>query len=137
PGLLELRIALSLEEQYLPSHPRVKAHSDKIRITEEYLLSKKQQRNPQLQQARDRELGPALIAAAKQKLKQAIQVEQSLEVTFQDAKNKALSQNGSMAKLEVVTLDIKRLRSSHDVVLEKMKDINMSTDKGDIRATVV
>ena len=123
-------------QHYGPSHPYVMELNEKIRITEAHLNNWQYQMSTKMRQIRNEELGPRLLQMARQKLTTAIGHEQSIFEQFQRDKKAALELNHNMAKIEMLNLDLKRLRSLHDLLLTRIKDIDLGQQSG-VRTSIV
>ncbi len=136
--LLEDKADLKAMQEHLgPAHPQVLAKMDKIRLTEQYLLSYHQRVNDRLSQIRNTQLGSMLVQMVRQKLTEAWQREASLKAQFEAAQAEAVNLNGHLARLEIIKHDVQWLRKLHDLLLEKIADINLKRGGPEVRTAVV
>lgn len=120
-----------------PKHPQVRELEDKIKQTHTYLLQRKQQVAASVRETRESELRPKLSAIARQKFNQAANHEQSIRAEFEREKSLALSLNNQLAQIQIAELDIKRMRSFYDLLLDRIRDVDLGRESGGMRTSVV
>lgn len=136
--LLEDRAQLQTAlREFGPAHPRVVEISDRIRLTEQYLQSYRNQLDYRLAELQQSQLGPTLVKMLTQSLAKAWEEEKSIARLFEDARREAVKLNGEMAELEILEHDVGRLRNSHDVLVNQIASIDLRQERGEIRAAVV
>ena len=121
---------------YGPNHPQVRQLQERIQSTERWLTERPMVTAAAMQELRERELGPRLGQMAQQRLNQATAHESALRAEFEREKSLAMAMNNDMAKMEIVDLDLRRMRNFYDLVLDQMKKIDMGADSG-LRIRVV
>jgi polysaccharide biosynthesis transport protein len=137
-GLLDERAALKAMQEHLgPAHPEVVAKIEKIRINEQYLLGYQQRVKQQLAEIQSGQLIPLLLQTVQQRVREAQQLEASLQRQFEHARDEAVSLNGQMARLEIVEHDVTWLRNLHDVLLNRIASIDLKHEGQEIRTALV
>ena len=136
--LLADRAKLKTMEEHLgPRHPNVIALLDKIHMTEQYLLGYQDRINQRLAEIHNTRLGPMLVGMMQQKLNEVWQREMSLEEHYQQAQIEASGLNGQLAQIEIIEHDVKWLRDLHDVLLNRIANIDLKNEGPDIRTSIV
>lgn len=136
--LLENQAKLQAELQiYGPNNRRVQETQQRIAIAEQYLQGRRQAERDQLLTLSRNELGPMLLDMARQQLQEAIAHESAIQASYEQEKMQAISLDGTMAQLEIIELDLTRLRGFYDVVLERLKDIDMGREGGMLRTAIL
>lgn len=115
---------------YGDNHPLIQRLSRSIQLKEQWLMDQPRLKRQRVGQVRNRQLAPRLLAMARQRLEEAIGRENSVRREFEREKQAALQLNGQMAKLRILDADIVRLNSFYDVLLTRMKDVDLNKDKG-------
>ena len=123
-------------EKYGLDHPRVRVLQESVFLKEEWFKNRPLLQARRLQQLKSQHLAPQLQQLAKQRLEHAMYHQFSVRDQFEREKQVALSLNSELAKMEVMALDINRLRIFYDLLLERMKDIDLGKDKG-VRTAIV
>jgi len=120
-----------------PNHPKVVGVQERIHLTEQYLRGYHTKVTRRLTELRDRQLGPMLTQMLQQAVAKAWSHENSLRHSYDQARTEAIQLNGDLAQLEILEHDVKRLRDFHDVMVNRIANIDLRQEHGDIRATVV
>ena len=129
--LLTDRAELKKRQQtYGKNHPQILQLENRIRTTEQWIAERSQVMAASMKDLRDRELGPRLWQMAQQKLAQAAAHEAAIRTEFDRERGMAMSMNNDMAKMEIVDLDLRRMRNFYDLVLDQMKKIDMGSNSG-------
>ena len=115
---------------YGEHHPLVKRLLRSIELKEKWLTDQPRLKSLRVGQVRSQQLAPRLLAMARQRLDEALGRENSVRLEFEREKKAALQLNGQMAKLRILDADIQRLNSFYDVLLTRMKDVDLNKDKG-------
>jgi len=136
--LLEDKAALNtMREHFGPVHPEVVAKIEKIRLTEQYLQTYNQRVHQRLAKVQNTQLGPMLIQMVQQKLTETWEQEASLRAKFEAAEAQAIQLNGDLAQLKILEHEIQWQRSLHDVLLDRIANIQLRQDGQEIRMAVV
>ena len=136
--LLESKADLkTLLEHLGPNHPEVIAKTDRIRMTEQYLLTYRQRISSRLKAMTNNQIGPMLVEMVQQKLSEMWHREQSLQAQYDDAQQQAINLNGRLAHIDMIEHELKWLRELHDILLEKLANINLKQGGQEIRTAVV
>ena len=121
---------LKRQQTYGPNHPLVRQLQDRIQSTERWQAERPMVTAASMKELRDRELGPRLWQMAQQRLQQAAAHEAALRAEFEQERALAMDMNNDMAKMEIVDLDLRRMRNFYDLVLDQMKKIDIGADSG-------
>ena len=136
--LLESEAKLHAESQlYGPAHRKVRETQEKVRVAEEYLRNRRQTESAELREISDQELAPMLIQMARQQFQQSVEHENSVRASYEEEKRRAIELDRGMAELDILELDLNRLRGFYDVVLERIKDIDLGEESGMVRTSVL
>lgn len=143
-GQLAQNIALdrieldTLGKFYGSAHARVVGLRDRIRVNEEYLAARKAETERRLhERISDSALGPMVLMALNQAVSQAAQREGVIRASYDEAQKAAVLLTGNTAQLDLLDHEIERLRSSHDVLLNQIANLDLRQEQGDFRATVI
>ena len=115
---------------YGQNHPQVQQLENRIRTTEQWISERSQVTAASMKVLRDRELGPRIWQMAQQRLSQATAHEAAIRAEFERERGTAMNMNNDMAKMEIVELDLRRMRNFYDLVLDQMKKIDMGSNSG-------
>ncbi len=136
--LLEDRATLkSMHEHLGPAHPEVIAKTDKIHLTEQYLVNYQQRIKNRVKKLQRSELSSMLLNMVRQKLGETWQLEASLQTKFDQAQAEAIKLNGQLARLEMIEHDLQWLRSLNDVLLERISKIELKEEGQELRTPIV
>lgn len=136
--LVENRARLVVElETFGPAHHRPRETQQRIRAAEEYLASRQAALRGRVEQLDRGELGALLLQMARQQLDQTQAHEQAMLASYEQEKQSAIRLDQTMAELEILQLDLNRLRGFYDVVLQRIKDIDLKRESGMIRTAVL
>jgi uncharacterized protein involved in exopolysaccharide biosynthesis len=136
--LLANRARLQSElEVFGPAHHRPRETQEHIRAAEQYLESRQAALRDRVQQLSHEELAPVLVQMARQQLEQTRAHEQALLASYEKEKEAAIGLDRTMAELEILELELKRLRGFHEVVLQRIKDIDLGRESGMIRTAIL
>ncbi|OHB84698.1 MAG: hypothetical protein A2V98_13300 [Planctomycetes bacterium RBG_16_64_12] len=116
------------------NHPELIALEDKIRVTEQSLLEYPGRIRQRMQ---DAGLGPMLIGLVHHKLAEAQWLEATLQEDFQQAQNRAMEIDGQVARLDNLDREVERLRRLHDVLCDRINDLDLSREGQQICATLL
>ncbi len=137
-ALLKDRTELeTLSNRLGENHPRLVEVRERIRLNQEYLESYGDRASDQLSSLQASRLGPALIRMMEQALINSWQREKEARASFTQAHEEAMSLNKGMTQIELLERSVERMRSLHDVLVDRIANIDLRQDYGEIRATVV
>lgn len=129
--ILEDRALLESEQQlYGSAHQRVRRIQQRIQVMEEYLKNRMHAENTALHNLSNRELAPLLQQMALQRRDLAISYENAVFESYEKEKLAAIGLNKTMAQLDILALDLARLNGFYEVVLQRLKDINLGKESG-------
>ena len=136
--MLANRSKLKFElQQYGPAHRKVRELQEQIRVAEQYLADR-HKCGMGFNSAEDNEqLKELLSQVSSQQLQQAIAHENSIRASYEEEKQKAIALDRNAAALEMLQLDVQRLRGFYDVVLERMKNIDLGRENGSLRTSIL
>ena len=115
---------------YGQNHPQIQQLESRIRATELWVSERSQVTAASMKDLRDRELGPRIWQMAQQRLSQSAAHEAAIRAEFDRERAAAMNMNNDMAKMEIVDLDLRRMRNFYDLVLDQMKKIDMGSNSG-------
>jgi polysaccharide biosynthesis transport protein len=121
---------------YGPKHPVITQLQDRIATTQRWLSDRSYLIAKSARTLRDQELQPRLVEMAVQQVAQSLEHERALRRQVDEIKPEAISLNNQIAKIEILGLDMERMRSMYDLLLERMKDIDLGLDNG-LKTSVV
>lgn len=115
----------SMLEQLGPNHPDVRQLNEAIRQKEQFITNQPMLNSIRIQQMTRQQLAPRLLSMAQQRLRHAVEHEQTVRQHFTMEKQAAINLNGELAKLENLQLDIDRLRDEHAILINQIKDFDL------------
>jgi capsular exopolysaccharide synthesis family protein len=137
-GLLSDRGELNtLRHNFGPLHPEVVALSERIRRTEQYVQAAQERINQRVAALRQSQLGPWLTQIVRQRLQEARQREQMLQVQFEQTRTEAISLGGQMAEIEMLERDVKRLGDMNDSLLNQIASVDLRKNGAEVRVGVL
>lgn len=136
--LLESKARLEADLRvYGPAHRRVREAEERIRAAEAYLQSRHTAPLEQLREVDLRTMGPILVQMAAQEVERAAAYEQAVAASYEEEKRQAIQLDRAKAELEIQELDLNHLRKFYDVVLDRIKTIDLSQESGTMKASVL
>ncbi len=120
----------SRQHAYGPNHPDVLKLQEKIKRTENWLADRAESVSSTMKGVRDRELAPKLLQMVLQRLNQSKEHEDAIRLDFENIQAEALNLNGQIATIDNLEGELKRMRLYYELVLEKMKLIDIGVDSG-------
>ena len=136
--VFEDRTKLRLIQEHLgKAHPLVNATAERIRIGEEQLAGYQDRANQRVAQMRDPKLATILVEMVQQQLQQARHNERSLEIQYDQAQTVANGYSGQLSRLESIKHELQWLRNLHDILLNRIANIDLKHEGQDVRATVI
>ena len=127
----------SLSEMCGPAHHRVRQLQVRIQNAEQYLREQNQNASPAGGQMANEELAPLLLTISRQRHQQAVDQESSIFRSFEEEKSRAISLEQNVAAIEIVEHDVDRLRNFYDVVVERIKNVDLGQDNELVRTSIV
>lgn len=122
---------------YGPAHQKVREIQQRIQVTQQYLDRYHENAMSNLQQIGSQELVDILHGQARQRLDQAIEHENAIAASYDQEKRRAIDLDRYVTRLDLLDHDLERLRNFYDVVLDRIKNIDMGQDAGAMRASVI
>ncbi|NUQ61873.1 MAG: polysaccharide biosynthesis tyrosine autokinase [Pirellulales bacterium] len=136
--LLEDKAELqSLSEMCGPAHHRVRQIQMRIQGAEEYLGSLSSNASSPGRQIANEDLAPLLLTIARQRCQQAVEQEASVLRSYEEEKGRAIALEQNVAAVEIAEHDVQRLRNFYDVVVERIKNVDLSQDSELVRTSIV
>jgi len=126
----------AMMEDLGPAHPSVIAKTNKIRMTEQYLLEYQQRIDSRLAEIQDTQLGPLLLGMVRQKLDETRQRERNFLAAFQQAQAEANTRTCQLAELGIIEQDLQWLRDLNNALADKIANINLAHDGREVRTAV-
>ena len=127
----QLRVA---EQRYGPQHSRVCELVDRIRVKEEFLKNPNQ---GTLLGLDNQALGPILLSMARARFQTAAGQEALERETYDKETILARSLQGEIAQLDVLGHDLERLRKYYDLLVTRIKDIDITKEDGMLRTAIL
>jgi polysaccharide biosynthesis transport protein len=136
--LLEDRSRLQIElQQYGPAHRKVREVQERIAMAEQFLNRRGQMVETHVLSIGNAELAGLLREVVGQRLQQAMTHEKAVHESYQKEKDLAIGLDHTMASLEMLDLDLGRLRGFYDVVVQRVKDIHLRQENGMFKTAVL
>jgi succinoglycan biosynthesis transport protein ExoP len=127
----------SLANFFGPNHPRIAELKNRIAGIEQYLVSFQQNLGQRLGSENNSQLGLAIRRIIEQSVSQALQKEQQLATSFEEARKEAAQHSGDVVQLRMLEREVTRLESQYDLLFEKISTVDMRQEQAPIQATVV
>ncbi len=127
----------SLSEMCGPAHHRVRQIQARIESAQEYLRNQQQNALSQDRQMSNEELAPLLLTISRQRYQQALDQESSILRSYEEEKKRAIALEQNVAAIEIVEHDVDRLRNFYDVVVERIKNVDLGQDNELVRTSIV
>ena len=106
-------------------------------MAEHALQNRHRIEDAQLHQLSSGELAPRLLATARQQLDHAVARENMALASYQEAKRAAAGLGSAQAHLDMLQLDWNRLQRTYDIVLERLKDIDLGQKSGMLKTSIL
>jgi capsular exopolysaccharide synthesis family protein len=136
--LLEARTELQNDLAfYGPAHPRIADLTARVRTIEQYLANYRAGADERLASIGGANLGPLLNRMLQQSIAQAQQQEFQLQASFDEARAEAAQHSGDLVQLSMLEREVARLESLHDVLFNKIANVDFHQLQPPIQATVV
>ncbi len=127
----------SLRQNLGPLHPEVLALSERIRRTEQFIAAAQERINQGVAELRQNQLGPWLLQIVQERLQEARQREQMLQVQFERTRAEAINLGGQMAEIEMLERDVKRLSDMNDALLNQIASVDLRRNGAEVRVGVL
>lgn len=136
--LLENRAKLQAElRRYGPAHQKIRTIQEQINVAEAYLKDCSLAADSDLHKINNEKLVQLLKRISSQQLQQATDHESRIIASYEQEKQRAIDLDRNTAELEMLQLDVNRLRRFYDVVLDRIKNIDLSRESGMLRTRVL
>ena len=136
--LIDDRAKLTTLNRHLGSaHPRVLEAQEAIHNAEQYLAAAHASINQRLSHIETDQLGPMLLSMVRQQLADAQAHEYEVSEQYARSEEEAIGLSDRRAELQIVETEIQRLRSLHETLLNRIANVDINTDKTDVRVAVV
>ena len=137
-GLLEdIANIKSLSSDYGPAHPRILEIENRIQTTRQYIEYHDRQLKSQLDELQANQLGPMLLQMLQGGLNKAAQRESVLQVSLDEARQRAVMHQRDTAHVNMLYQNVQRLRRLHDALIDQIAGVDLRQGHGDIRATII
>lgn len=127
----------SYEQYYGPNHPQIQTIIARIQSAEQYLNERRRQTAMALRQTQQGDLANVLLSVARQRVQQALEHENSLRTSFESEQKRAVDLSARLSRMEVLQAELTRLRGSFDVVLDRIRKLDVEQDRANVRMAVV
>jgi len=122
---------------YGPAHTKVREIQQRIQVAQQYIESHRRSTLADLQQISDGELLDTLLSRGRQQLQQAIEHENAIAASYDEERRGAIELDRQVTHLNLLERDLERLRNFYDVVLDRIKNIDLGQDASVLRASVI
>jgi uncharacterized protein involved in exopolysaccharide biosynthesis len=127
----------SVLQVYGNAHHKVREIQERIQASGYLLQNQHRMNRAQLHQISNDELAGLLLETARQQFKQAAARENLALSSYEEAKHAAVALDGARAQLDMLKLDWNHLQRTYEIVLERLKDINLDQKNGTLRIKVL
>ena len=124
----------TLSRHYGPAHPQYAQAQEKITRTRRYLDNVYARI---YEGVHDGRVGGRLLGMVEASLANASQHEQTIKAQYALAEKEALALNDRLADLAMAEREVTMLRNLHDVLLERIADIDINLDRALVRVSVI
>ncbi|MBC8351314.1 MAG: polysaccharide biosynthesis tyrosine autokinase [Planctomycetes bacterium] len=136
--LLDDRAKLAtLREHYGPTHPEIQELFRAISNAERHIATYQETLNARMNQVEGQQLGSTLLGMVEQKLNETLGHEKQLIEEYKAAETVAIQMNDRLAELQIVENHVRRTSKQHDVLLDRIADIDLNTEGGNVRVAIV
>jgi succinoglycan biosynthesis transport protein ExoP len=125
----------SLSKFYGPNHPRIGELQNQIATIQDYLQNYRQ--NVGQRFGGSVQMAHTVRHMLDQAVRQALQKEQQLSASFEEARQEAARHSGDVVQLRMLEREVTRLESQYDLLFEKISTVDMRQEQAPIQATVV
>lgn len=127
---------LRLAETYGPEHPKIKSLKTRIEMQKSFLKNPEAGREGKLEK-RTEQVTELVKKMTYQDLMEAQAIEQNLLQKIEHEKAEAAKMNDKHLRLQMMESKQERLKSFYDVVLKRMKELDIGENLSQINVTVV
>lgn len=136
--LLAAREELQKDSPFLgPNHPRIGELQQQIASLESYLHDYRANLGSRFDSTQNAQLGALVKNLLAQAVEQAKQREQQLATAFDEARNTASEHSGQLVELEMLEREVERIEKLHDLLFDKIANVDFRQVQAPIQATVV
>ncbi len=136
--LLKEKAALESARQiYGPQHKKRREIEERIRITEQYLNNRRNVQMKALEETNNVQLAPMLLRIAQQEFEQASVHEQSLRVSYEAERARALQLGASATRLETVEQELDHLLVLKQALVERLKEADLNQGSGMLKTRII
>jgi capsular exopolysaccharide synthesis family protein len=115
---------------YGPNHPLVRELQEKMAKTRQWLEQRPAIVGENARHLRNRQLAPRLLQMARQKYQYALAQEGILRQQLEQEETAAFEMNGQLAQIQFLELEVQRLRTNLDNLLDRMTTIDLGQNGG-------
>ncbi len=116
-----------------PNHPRVQTIQQRMALRKQFLDGYDDALRQKLAKVESEQLGPMLVDFVQQQYDELARREASLEESYLQARNKAVSLMGQMGWVDMLEREEQWLLTARDELLAKISDIDLTQSHGNIR----
>lgn len=136
--LAEDRAKLESWKEHLgPRHPEILKLRRSLQHSEEYLANYQNSLSRHFLESQDGELRPVLMAMVKHRLAESKFHERELYSLYAAAEHEAISMNDRAAQLQIAKSELDRLRRLHEIMLDRISDVDINQNHANVRVAVV
>ncbi len=127
----------TLQQHYGPTHPEMQELVRGISNAERHIATYQQTLNSRMNQVEGQQLGATLLGMVEQKLQETRGHESQLAQQYTLAETEAIRMNDRLAELQIVENEVERLNNLHDMLLDRIANIDLNHDAEDVRVAIV
>lgn len=127
----------AMQEHYGPRHPQVAVLEERIRQTQQYLISYPERSKKRFAEIRETQLGPLLSEMMRQKLNETWQRELRQQAQYEEAYAEASRLGGQLSQIEIIEHEVQRLRDWDDLLLNRIASVDIKQEGPEVRVEVV
>jgi len=127
----------SLQQHLGPQHPKVAATLERINGIETYLADMDREVDQRMHGGQQARFAPMIVNMVQEELATTRQHEVKLQEQYDIATAAAIEHDGRAARLAVLEREVEQLQSFAEVLIDKMKNIEVSQNQTDVRVSVV
>jgi succinoglycan biosynthesis transport protein ExoP len=127
----------TLRRHYGPTHPQIQELQQTLANQEQFLRQYQQRVQQRLATLHQGQLGALLLNLVQEKLFQVKAHEEELLREYQVAEQQAVALNDRMAELQILENNLQRLRNLHDMLLDRIANIDLKQNRADVRVALL
>ena len=127
----------TIREHLGPTHPQVQQLLRGIQNAEQHIQEFQANVNRRLDGIQSDQMAPMLVSMVEERLSKTWEHETKLQQEYTEAETVAIRMNDRHAELQIVVNEVGRLSNLHDMLLDRIANIDLNREGGDIRVSMV